>query len=123
MRVRRPSRLVEQLLDALVQLRTTTRAAESDVRRALKLALNGSDIATAVVACNPAGTRQAMNDALDAVESARHDMRLRIFRVGLDEGMTIGELGQGVRILSAAGVTHRQRGTGGRLTAGTLRRR
>ncbi len=87
-------RLVEQLLDALVELRTTTRTAEADVRRALKLALKGSDIATAVLACNPAGTRQAMNDALNAVEAARHDMRLRIFRVGLEEGITIGELGR-----------------------------
>jgi hypothetical protein len=86
--------MVERLLEALAELRKTTRTAESDVRRALKLAQSGSDIATAVVACNPAGTREAMNDALDAVESARHEMRLKIFRVGLDEGMSIGDLGR-----------------------------
>jgi hypothetical protein len=87
-------KMVERLLDALAELRKTTRSAESDVRRALKLAQTGSDIATAVVACNPAGTRQAMNDALDEVESARHAMRLRIFRTGLEEGMSIGDLGR-----------------------------
>jgi hypothetical protein len=87
-------RMVERLLDALADLRTTTRSAESDVRKALKLAHKGSDIATAVVACNPAGTRQAMNDALSAVELVRHEMRLRVFQVGLEQGMTIGELGR-----------------------------
>jgi hypothetical protein len=87
-------RLVERLLDALAELRTATSSAESDVRKGLEVALGGSDVATALVACNPAGTRQAMNDALDAVESARHDMRLTIFRIGLDEGMSIGDLGR-----------------------------
>jgi hypothetical protein len=87
-------RMVERLLDALAELRTTTRTAESDVRRALKMAQKGSDLATAVVACNPAGTRQAMNDALNTVEVVRHQMRLKIFQIGLEEGMTIGELGR-----------------------------
>lgn len=84
--------MVERLLDALAELRRTTRSAESDIRKALKLALSGSDIATAVVAFNPSGTRQSMNDALDEVEAARHEMRLRIFQIGLNEGMTIGDL-------------------------------
>jgi hypothetical protein len=35
-----------------------------------------------------------MNDALNAVELVRHEMRLKIFQIGLDEGMTIGDLGR-----------------------------
>ena len=86
--------MVENLLDALAELRKTTRTAEADVRRALKLAQGGADVGTALMASNPAQTRQAMNAALDAVELARHNMRLRIFRVGLEGGLTIGELGR-----------------------------
>ncbi len=87
-------KLVEDLLDSLAELRTTTRSTEATVRRALKMAKQGADVSTALAACSPAETRQAMNDALKSVEEARHQMRLRIFAEGLSDGMTIGELGR-----------------------------
>jgi hypothetical protein len=51
-------------------------------------------VATALAASHPAETRNAMNDALNGVEAARHSMRLRLFKLGLDQGLSIGELGR-----------------------------
>jgi hypothetical protein len=85
---------VENLLEALAELRRTTRSTEVIVRRALKLAKDGADVATALQACSPIDTRHAMNDALKGVEAARHTMRLQIFELGLAQGLTIGELGR-----------------------------
>ena len=86
--------LIEDLQAALADLRAATRATEVTVRRALKMAKDGADVSTALTATKPAETRQAMNDALKAVEAARHQMRLRIFAEGLAQGMTIGNLGR-----------------------------
>jgi hypothetical protein len=35
-----------------------------------------------------------MNDALKVLEQARHEMRLAMFALALDQGMSIGELGR-----------------------------
>jgi transposase len=35
-----------------------------------------------------------MNVALEAVEKARHEARLTVFAMGLEQGMSIGELGR-----------------------------
>ncbi len=64
------------------------------MRRALKLAENGADVATALEACSPVETRHTMNTALRGVEAARHKLRLRIFELGLDQGLTIANLGR-----------------------------
>ena len=85
---------VEVLLEALAELRQTTRATEAVARRALKRAQAGTDLAESLAAACPAQTRMAMNDALKAVEAARHEIRLDVFSEGLRLGMTIGELGR-----------------------------
>ena len=86
--------MVEDLLEALAELRKATRSTEVVVRRALKLAKEGADVETALQACTPIDTRHAMNDALKGAEAARHTMRLRIFELGLEQGLSIGELGR-----------------------------
>jgi ribosomal protein L1 len=88
------TRAVEELLEALAELRQATRATEVGIRRALQRAHRGVDVATAVSALDPATTRNAMNDALKAVEQARHEMRLAVFAKALDQGTSIGELGR-----------------------------
>ena len=87
-------RAAEDLLEALAELRRTTRTAETDIRKAIKLAVDGADTASALAALSPADTRQTMNEALTSVEAARHAMRLEIFRQGLEEGMSIAALGR-----------------------------
>jgi hypothetical protein len=90
----RTIQLIEDLLESLVELRKSTRATEATVRRGLKLVVSGADVATALRAVSPADTRQSINDALKAVEEARHRMRLHIFEIGIQEGLSIGELGR-----------------------------
>jgi hypothetical protein len=91
---RDPLKLVEDLLDALAELRQATRATEAGIRRALKRANEGIDISEALGALDPASARHSMNDALKALEQARHEMRLAIFAMALDQGTSIGELGR-----------------------------
>jgi hypothetical protein len=85
----------EALADALAELRKTTQATERLIRQALKkFAEDDTPIAGTLALTTPSATRQSMNEALGAVEAARHQMRLTIFAAGLDAGMSIGELGR-----------------------------
>jgi hypothetical protein len=86
--------VVEQLLEALVDLRKAARASEIATRRALRKAKDGADVAAAIVASQPGDTRHMMNDALSAAMKARHQARLMVFAAGLEEGVSIGELGR-----------------------------
>lgn len=86
--------LCEHLLESLADLRKATRATEVTTRRALRIVEAGGDVAAGLAVAAPSATRQNMNDALEAVEKTRHDVRLLVFAAGLDEGMTIGELGR-----------------------------
>ncbi len=86
--------LCEQLLETLADLRKATRATEATTRKALKLVEAGAPVSAGLAVAAPSATRQTMNDALEAVEKARHQVRLLVFATGLDEGMTIGELGR-----------------------------
>lgn len=84
----------ERLLEALGDLRIATRATETSIRRALKKTERGGDITDTLVALTPSDLRRSMNTALEAVEKARHEARLTIFAMGLEQGMSIGELGR-----------------------------
>jgi hypothetical protein len=83
---------VEQLLEALVEARQAIRASEVTLRRALKKVDQGSSVASAVLAVNPAETRQRINDALLMVEQRRHDARRTVFAAALEEGMSVSDL-------------------------------
>jgi len=85
---------VERMLQSSAELRTTLRAAETTLRRALKKMEGGSDLATAVFSTEPTTTRSTITEAIEAAESARHQMRVLIFAAGLEQGMSIGELGR-----------------------------
>ena len=89
-----PFRVVEELLDSLAALRVSTRETETAVRRAMKKAHRGEDLATVLASLEPAKTRHSMNEALKSVEQARHEMRLAVFAEALDRGTSIGELGR-----------------------------
>lgn len=84
----------ERLLEALAGLRMAVRGAEAATRRALKMVETGASAADALMAIHPSDVRQSMNEALETAERARHDMRLLVFSVLLDQGVSIGELGR-----------------------------
>ena len=83
---------VERLLEALVEARQAIRDTEVALRRALRKADQGADVAKAIVAANPAQARQRVNDALVAVEQRRHDVRRTVFAAAMEDGMSISDL-------------------------------
>jgi hypothetical protein len=46
----------------------------------------------------PADIRQTTNDALEALEHSRHEMRVAFIGPSLDEGMSIGEIGRSLGV-------------------------
>ncbi len=89
-----PTLAFDELLTALSDLRVATRQAEVGIRRAIGRAEQGMDALSALASTGPAVTRQGMNDALKALETARHRARLAVFASALDDGVSIGELGR-----------------------------
>ena len=84
----------EQLLITLKSLRRAAAETEAVVRRGLKAADEGMVSSMAFTAVRPAPVRESLNDALKAVELARHRMRLAVFASALEDGVSIGELGR-----------------------------
>ncbi len=85
---------VEELADSLANARIAIRDVERAIRRALKKVEQGGDIAEGIAAVQPAMSRARLNDALREVERCRHRTRLEVFRLALDSGMSIAELGR-----------------------------
>ena len=52
------------------------------------------DFREALEAIQPSVARTTVNEALDEVERARHEARRATFALGLEQGMSIGELGR-----------------------------
>jgi hypothetical protein len=88
------ARLVENLNQALANLRHSIGMMEEVSQRSVKLLEEGADLTTALVAAFPSETRSVMNDALKQLEEARHEIRLYVFAVSLDQGVSISELGR-----------------------------
>ena len=85
---------VEQVLTSLAELRKAIREAETSTRRALRAYQKSTDIREALEAIQPSVARTTVNEALDEVERARHEARRATFALGLQQGMSIGELGR-----------------------------
>jgi hypothetical protein len=88
------ARLVENLNQALANLRHSIGMMEKVSQRSVKLLEEGADLTTALVAAFPSETRSVMNDALKQLEEARHEIRLYVFAVSLEQGVSISELGR-----------------------------
>jgi hypothetical protein len=87
-------RSVEELIRASSNAREVMRQSEQTLRRGLKKVELGDDLASAIGTSKPAESRQTVNDALTKLEQCRHQARIRIFALGLDQGLSIGELGR-----------------------------
>jgi hypothetical protein len=86
------ARLVDNLNQALENLRRSTRIVEKASRRSIKLLEQGGDVTAALNTAFPSETRAVMNSALKEVEQARHELRLFVFAACLDQGVSIAEL-------------------------------
>jgi hypothetical protein len=87
-------RSAEELVQALASAREELRKAEQMVRRGLRKFERGGDVTSVILSTPPAGSRQAIQDALSEVNRSRHKARLKIFALALDQGISIGELGR-----------------------------
>jgi Arc/MetJ-type ribon-helix-helix transcriptional regulator len=85
-------RSLVQLIEADQEVRHRLRTSEAILRGAIKDIEEGVDIATAIQSAQAADNRQGVNDALSALELARHEVRLVATTAGLGEGMTIADL-------------------------------
>ena len=83
---------VEDLIAALAEARAAMMAAEKSMRRGLAKAKRGTDVAAALAEARPSGTRDAINEAMTKIEQCRHEARLKVFALALDQGMSIGAL-------------------------------
>jgi hypothetical protein len=87
-------RCLEHLLEVDPDTRAHLRADEIAIRRAIKEIKKGSPIATTMETTDARSSRANINTCLEALYDARHQLRLAITTAGLDEGMTIGDLGR-----------------------------
>ncbi len=84
---------IERLLEVDREVRQRIQENETVLRRALKEFAKGTTVAEAMEKSQAGFGRQRVNEALDALTEARHEVRLAITVAGIEEGMSIGELG------------------------------
>ncbi len=85
---------VEELIDALVEAGIEIRNTEQSLRLALKRVSEGEELESVLMLIQPAGLRQALNDALEVVNQRRHVTRLKVFELALERGHSIADLGR-----------------------------
>ena len=83
---------VVELLSALAQARRAMRETERDIRSALNKVARGEDVASALIDVHPGESRQKINDSLVHLDHRRKEMRLKVFALAIERGMTIDEL-------------------------------
>lgn len=85
---------VEELIEALVNAAVEIRNTEQSLRLALKRVNEGEELEAVLMMVQPAGLRQALNDALELVNQRRHITRLKVFELALERGHSIADLGR-----------------------------
>ena len=87
-------RSLDSLLEEGRSVRRAIRDNEVLIRHAIKELTKGTTVASTMGQVDAGFGRQNVKDALDALAAARHELRLATILAGLDEGMTIGDLGR-----------------------------
>jgi hypothetical protein len=85
---------IERLLEVDREVRKRIQENEVILRRALKEFGKGATVAEAMEKSHTGFGRQRVNEALDALTEARHEVRVAITMAGMEEGMSIGDLGR-----------------------------
>jgi hypothetical protein len=85
---------LEALLEADQDLRRRIRANEVLIRQSIREMKKGSTVAATMASANAGFGRESVNEALDVLTRARHQLRLAVTAAGLSEGMSIGDLGR-----------------------------
>jgi hypothetical protein len=82
------------LVESAQALRNELRTKERVYRKMAKILEQGEPVASMMSMVNAATARHDMTRSLDEFERVRHQVRLALTAAGLEEGMTIGDLGR-----------------------------
>jgi hypothetical protein len=82
------------LADSAQALRDVLRAKALTYRKMATMLERGQSVASTMAAVDTTAVRQELTEALDEFEHVRHRVRLALTVAGLEEGMTIGDLGR-----------------------------
>ena len=85
---------LRETLEAMRHTREQLRATEAAYRRAIRAIQQGLPIGDTLDIIAAPSTRVDLNSALSALEHSRHRSRLSMFAGGIDEGLSISELGR-----------------------------
>lgn len=85
---------MEALLEAEQELRRRLRGNEIALQKAIRGIRTGSSIASTLDSADAVSARLHVNEGLETLATARHELRLAVTAAGLDEGMSIGDLGR-----------------------------
>ena len=85
---------IECLIEVAKELRSSLRSNEAVYLKALEKFRLGDPIRETLEDVNAKAARQQLNDALEALEKCRHQVRSTLTAAGLEEGMTVAESGR-----------------------------
>ncbi len=85
---------VQRLMDSGQELRSAILDSRKGFTKGLKLLEGGMPLRQALTELNTAERRLRMTELLNEFDECRHRLRVSITAAGLEEGMSIGEIGR-----------------------------
>ena len=85
---------VRLLMDSGQELRSAILDSRKGFAKGLKMLEVGAPLRQTLAELNTAERRQRMTELLSEFDECRHRLRISITAAGLEEGMTIGEIGR-----------------------------
>jgi len=85
---------IQRLMDSGQELRALVQESRKGFIKGLKLLDSGMPLEQALAELNTAERRLKMTDMLSEFDECRHRLRVSITAAGLEEGMSIGDIGR-----------------------------
>jgi hypothetical protein len=85
---------IHRLMDSGQELRSLILDSRKGFTKGVKLLESGVPLSEALTELNTAQRRMRMTDLLTEFDECRHRLRLSITAAGLEEGMSIGDIGR-----------------------------
>jgi hypothetical protein len=85
---------VDEFVETCAQFRKTLSSVTNSNRRVRSLVETGRPAREILAAIPTSAIRKTMTQQIEELEAARHNVRLAVFILGLNEGLSIGELGR-----------------------------
>jgi hypothetical protein len=85
---------VDEFVEVCAQFRQTLRSVTASNRKVRVLVEEGRPVREVLAAIPTSAIRKTMTKQIEELEAARHNVRKAVFALGLNEGLSIGELGR-----------------------------